>query len=184
MPDVCELSDETLVRQTLAGNDPAFAELARRHHAKIAGMATRFSTDPQQADDLIQDIFIRAWRKLRQFRAEMPFEHWLSRLAIRQCYDLLRKRRRQREDVVEPENWERMRELAAHPNDSSAAREWLHIAMRQLHPEERMVITLLELEDKSVRETSALTGWSEGNVKVRAFRARQKLKIILQKLDQ
>lgn len=182
--DAAAPSDETLVQQTLAGDERAFAELARRHHVKIAGMASRFGANSHETDDLIQDIFIRAWRKLGQFRREMPFEHWLSRLAIRQCYDLLRSRRRNREETVEPEEWERLRELSTRVAEPSAAKEFLDLALPKLAAEERMVITLLELEERSIREISDLTGWSEANVKVRAFRARQKLKTILEQLDE
>jgi RNA polymerase sigma-70 factor (ECF subfamily) len=182
--DATEPSDANLVAQSLAGDDQAFAELARRHHDRIARMVWRFVSQRTEADDVMQEIFLRAWRGLRQFRGEVPFEHWLSRLAIRQCHDLLRRRRRNREDVLEPEQWETLRELAARSDEPPAARDLLALAMRQLSPDERVVITMLELEERSVRETAALTGWSEANVKVRAFRARNKLKSLLEKLDE
>ena len=177
-------SDEHLVQQTLAGDDGAFAMLARRYRARIAGMAARFASDSHEADDLIQEIFLRVWRKLRQFRGVVPFEHWLLRLATRQCYDLLRRRYRRREETLDPEHWDRLADLSTRTEDAQAAREFLDLALRRLKPEERLVITLLELEEHSVRETSRLTGWSEASVKVRAFRARKKLKTILEQLDE
>lgn len=182
-----ESSDEILVERTLAGDDSAYAALARRHRGKIAGMASRFAAHPQDGEDLVQEIFIQAWRKLGQFKGGAPFEHWLSRIAVRKCYDLLRARRRGREDTVEPERWERMRELAqatetAAPEPADA-RELLNLAMARLGADEKMVITLLELEGRSVKEISAMSGWSESNVKVRAFRARHKLKGILEQLQ-
>lgn len=182
--DAAEPSDEDLVCQTLSGDDGAFAELARRHRDRLGRMAWRFAAGRAEAEDLVQEMFLRAWHKLRQFRGEVPFEHWLSRLAIRQCYDLLRQRQRNREDTLEPEHWESLRELATRTEEPDAAREWLDLAMRRLQPEERLVITLLELEERSVRDVSALTGWSEANVKTRAFRARQKLKTLLEELDE
>lgn len=139
-------------------------------------MGARFARDDGQLEDISQEIFIRAYRNLRKFRGDAPFEHWLARLAVRVCYDFLRKNRRFRGDVpLERED------LMAAPETGREAREVLDFALARLAPEERLVITLLELEDKSVREVAELTGWSESNVKVRAFRARQALKKILEK---
>lgn len=184
-----ESSDDILVKRTLAGDDSAYAVLAWRYRGKIVGMASRFTRNPQDAEDLVQEIFIQAWRKLGQFKGGAPFEHWLSRVATRKCYDLLRTRQRGREDTMEPERWERMRELAhsteakgANGPEPADARELLALAMAKLGADERLVITLLELEGRSVKEISALTDWSESNVKVRAFRARNKLKTILEQL--
>jgi RNA polymerase sigma-70 factor, ECF subfamily len=185
-----ESSDEILVERTLAGDDSAYAALARRHRGKIAGMASRFAANSQDGEDLVQEIFIQAWRKLGQFKGGAPFEHWLSRIAVRKCYDLLRARQRGREDTVEPERWERMRELAQATDgpgtngpEPADARELLNLAMARLGADEKLVITLLELEGRSVKEISAMSGWSESNVKVRAFRARNKLKGILEQLQ-
>jgi len=169
------VSDEELVASSLAGNDAAFAELVARHKRKVFAMAARFGRDDQQIDDIAQETFIRVWRSLAKFRADAPFEHWLSRIAVHACYDFLRKHRHEREHVALDENLD----APSHDTRNDAA-EILHAALAQLSPKERLVITLLELEEKSVREISMLTGWSESNVKVRAFRARAALKRILE----
>jgi RNA polymerase sigma-70 factor (ECF subfamily) len=174
-------ADEALVAATLAGDDDAFAQLVRRHKGRVFGTASRFARDPHQLDDLCQDIFLRAFRHLGKFRGDAPFEHWLARLTVSACYDFLRKERRVREQVS----------LDAHEFDfrdasveaalaAGRARELLDFAMRQLTPDERLILTLAELEERPMREISDLTGWSETNVKVRAFRARQSLKKVLQ----
>ncbi len=96
---------------------------------------------------------------------------------MRTCYDHLRRTKRDRDTVT-------LDDVHLTSEDNSApqrARELLDFALAQLAAEERLVITLLELEEKSVREIADLTGWSESNVKVRAFRARQRLKTILEK---
>jgi RNA polymerase sigma-70 factor, ECF subfamily len=168
-------SDETLVTAVLGGDDDSFSELVRRHKGKIFAMGARFAPDDHQLDDICQEIFIRAYRNLQKFRGDAPFEHWLSRLAVRVCYDFLRKNRRARNDrPLEP--WD----LVVQPERATEAKEVLDIALARLSAEERLVITLVELEDKSVREVAELTGWSEANVKVRAFRARETLKKILE----
>ncbi len=171
-----EIPDERLIQFTLAGEDEAFAELVRRHKSRVFGTARRFAQNDHELDDVCQEIFIKVYRNLRQFRGDAPFGHWVSRIAVRACYDLLRKTWHKPEQVP-------LDGLPLAVEDNMApqrAREVLEFAMAKLSPEQRLVITLLELEEKSVRETTELTGWSEANVKVRAFRARQALKKILE----
>lgn len=168
-----EPTDERLIQSSLAGDDEAFAALVRRYRTRVFGIAGRFTRHDHELDDVCQEIFIKAYRNLGRYRAEAPFEHWLSRIAVRACYDLLRRTRRERlhialEDV----------ELSTAPVETRA-RDLLEWGLAQLDAKERLVITLLELEEQSITEIAALTGWSESNVKVRAFRARQRLKEIL-----
>jgi RNA polymerase sigma-70 factor (ECF subfamily) len=174
-------ADETLVAETLAGDDDAFAELVRRHKRRVFGTASRFARDAHQLDDIAQEVFLRAFRNLAKFRRDAPFEHWLARVTVSACYDFLRKERRVREQIS----------LDAHPFDladasveaalaAGRARELVEYSMRQLSPDERLILTLAELEERPMAEIAELTGWSESNVKVRAFRARQHLKTILQ----
>ena len=173
--------DDQLVAATLAGDDRAFAELAGRHKTRVFGLASRFARNAADLEDICQDVFIQAFFKLRQFRRESPFEHWILRIATFKCYDYLRRHRRDRHDTsvdellasgyqpCAPEN------PVAHPD-----LERLHAALAQLSAKERLVITLLEIEDRSVQEVSDLTGWSAANVKVRAFRARAALRKLLE----
>ncbi|HVM60589.1 MAG TPA: RNA polymerase sigma factor [Verrucomicrobiae bacterium] len=171
-----EPSDQRLIESTLAGDDGAFATLVARHRRKVFGIAARFARNDAELQDICQDIFVKAYQKLKSFRGEAPFEHWVSRIAVRSCYDFLRATRHDRENIPLDGI-----ELGTQPSDNvQHASELLHWAMAKLSNDERLVITLLELEERSVRETAELTGWSESNVKVRAFRARQALKKILE----
>jgi RNA polymerase sigma-70 factor (ECF subfamily) len=173
-----EPTDERLIQSSLAGDDEAFAVLVRRYRSRVFGIAVRFARNDHELDDVCQEIFIKAYRSLAKYRAEAPFEHWLSRIAVRACYDLLRRTRAEREGRYL--SLEGIDLPAGERGEPAAAREWLEWALAQLPAEDRLVITLLELEEKPVREIAGLTGWSESNVKVRAFRARQKLKAILE----
>ena len=168
-------TDEALVAATLAGDEAAFAELARRHKRKVFGLAARFTRNPHDLEDLAQTVFLRVWRSLGGVRAAAPFEHWLARIAIRCCYDFLRASKRR-----PPELPLDAADAVPAPDDAGHAREIVHAALARLKPDERLVLTLLELENHSVREISEATGWSEANVKVRAHRARAALKLILQ----
>jgi RNA polymerase sigma-70 factor (ECF subfamily) len=176
-----EPADERLIESTLAGDDEAFAELVRRHKRKVFAIAARFARNEHELDDLCQEIFVKAYQKLGSYRAEAPFEHWVSRISVRACYDFLRKRRRDRLVVSLDDPQRPVREAAVeHDPGAGHAREMLARAMARLNPREQLVITLLELQERSVREVAALTGWSESNVKVRAFRARHALRKILE----
>ena len=181
MADFVPPSDAELVAATLAGDDDAFAEIVTRHKRRVFGTASRFARDDHQLDDIAQEVFVRAFRHLAKFRGDAPFEHWLARITVSACYVFLRKERRIREQVS----------LDAHDFDfrdgkvdaalaAGGARELLDYAMRRLTAEERLIITLAELEERPMREIAELTGWSESNVKVRAFRARQNLKKVLE----
>jgi RNA polymerase sigma-70 factor (ECF subfamily) len=175
--------DEQLVGAVLAGDEAAFAELARRHKGRVFGLAARFARNHADLEDICQEVFVQGYLRLRQFRRDSPFEHWLLRIATHKCYDYLRRRRRADETVSSELLFESGYEPAA-PESSvaSADLEKLHAALAQLPAPERLVLTLLNLEERSLLETSELTGWSVGNVKVRAFRARASLRKLLEKM--
>ena len=173
--------DAALVRYSLGGDDQSFAELIRRHKSRVFGTCSRFSRDSHELDDLCQEVFLRAYRKLSGFRGDAPFEHWLATLTISACYDHLRKERRHRENLAFNVETEDRRDTNIDASASArSAKELLDWAMRQLEPEDHLVLTLLELEERSIREISDATGWGESKVKVRAFRARAKLKLIIE----
>lgn len=180
MPASAPSDDEALVAATLGGEEDAFAELVRRHKRRVFGTASRFARDAHQLDDICQEVFLRAFRNLAKFRGDAPFEHWLARITVSACYDFLRKERRVREHVSLDTH-----ELPLYDTSLDAAiaagraRELVDFAMQRLSPDERLILTLAEIEERSVREIAELTGWSESNVKVRAFRARQSLKKVL-----
>ena len=141
-------------------------------------------------EDLAQEIFLKLFSRLDQYeaRAGIPLEHWVSRLAVRTCLDALRAKGRRPEVRIgdlpeEQQAW--LDYLAADesaPPDSAAgsARELVGKLLSKMSPEDRLVITLLDLEEKSVKEISELTGWGQSLVKVRAFRARRKLRKLAQ----
>ena len=174
--------DEQLVEETLFGNDRAFAELASRHKSRVFGIASRFARNPAELEDICQEVFVQAFFKLRQFRRDSPFGHWLMRITTCKCYDFLRKRRRDGAGVSVDAMLESGYEPSAPENPvPHPDLERLYAAMAQLSPKERLVITLLELEERSLQEISDLTGWSVANVKVRAFRARGALRKLMEK---
>jgi RNA polymerase sigma-70 factor (ECF subfamily) len=181
MADVSPPPDEALVAASLGGDDDAFAELVARHKRRVFATAARFARDDHQLDDICQEVFVRAFRHLGKFRGEAPFTHWLARITVSACYDFLRKERRVREQVsLDASVFEMPDRRIDAALAAGRARELLDHALRRLSPDERLIITLAEIEERPMREIAELTGWSESNVKVRAFRARQNLKRILE----
>lgn len=143
-------------------------------------------------EDLAQDIFLKMFTRLEQYQGAVPFSHWVSRIAVTTCIDQLRAQKRRPEfrwaDLSENEAdvldavMTNENDVAA--GDALAARELVHKLLDQLKPDDRLVIQLLDLEQKTIAEISALTGWSQSLVKVRAFRARRKLQKLFQELEQ
>lgn len=141
-------------------------------------------------EDLAQDIFLKMFTRLAQYQGNVPFTHWVSRIAVTTCIDQLRAQKRRPEfrwaDLSENEAEVLDNVLSDHtaeaPSDSMAARELVTRLLGQLAPADRTVIQMLDLEQKSVAEISALTGWGQSMIKVRAFRARRKLQKLFQEL--
>ncbi|MGA2193097.1 MAG: RNA polymerase sigma factor [Nitrospirota bacterium] len=171
-----DIPDERLVEAAISGDDDAFADIVSRYKRKVIRTASRFARDSGELDDLSQDVFIRVYKGLKNFRGAAPFEHWLMRIAVRTCYDFLNERRRRKDSLPLEDFHDIAVEDGLKDFDAFQAKEILNKALSRLKPKERLVITLMELEERTVKEVSALTGWSEANVKVRAFRARLALK--------
>jgi RNA polymerase sigma-70 factor (ECF subfamily) len=134
-------------------------------------------------EDLTQEIFLKMFTRLDQYQGAVPFPHWVSRIAVTTCIDHLRAQKRRPEyrwaDLSEEEagvlDAVTADESGPAPDDALAARELLERLLGELKPADQVVIRLLDLEQKSIAEISALTGWNQSLVKVRAFRARRKL---------
>ena len=181
-----EVSDQEIVRAVLAGDNARFEDLVLRYQSRLFGMARRYARREDEVADVVQEIFLKAYTRLGSWRGDAPFEHWLMRLATNTCYDFLRGHQRNREDSFTDLTREESDWLERHatgvPRDSAdadAAKALVMKVFERLSPANRMVLTLLELEDRPVKEIAALTGWSETLVKVRAFRARAEMRRIL-----
>jgi RNA polymerase sigma-70 factor (ECF subfamily) len=185
-----EDSDSQAVAAIRAGDAARFEELVCRYQPRLFATARRYARQEREVEDIVQEIFLKAYTKLDSWRGDAPFEHWLMRLAVRTCYDFLRSHQRNREHAVtelsaEEEDWigRQADPSSGVETASGAARTLVEKVLDQLSPAHRLVITLLELEERSVRDIAALTGWSIPLVKVRAFRARAEMRRILSRMD-
>lgn len=186
-----ERTEAELIAAVLQGDAASFEPLVLKYSPRVFATARRYARRDSEVEDIVQEVWLKAFDKLKSFRGEAPFEHWLMRMAVRTCYDFLRGHQRNREsffsDLSEPENdWlERFVTAPASASENAdAAKLLIGRVMDKLSPPARLVITLLEIEDRSVKEIAALTGWSVPLVKVRAFRARAEMRKIIAKMAQ
>ena len=141
-------------------------------------------------EDLTQEIFMKMFTRIDQYQGAVPFTHWVSRIAVTTCIDHLRAQKRRPEfrwaDLSENEaevlDAVMTNENEADTADALAAKELVNKLLDQLKPDDRLVIKLLDLEQKTIAEISELTGWNGSLVKVRAFRARRKLNKLFEEL--
>ena len=173
----------------LQGDTASFEPLVTKYSPRVFATARRYARRESEIEDIVQEVWSKAFHKLPGFRGEAPFEHWLMRMAVRTCYDFLRAHQRNREssftDLTEPEHdWLEsfVRAPAQASDEADAARQLVERLLAMLSPPARLVITLLEIENRSVKEISQLTGWSVSLVKVRAFRARSEMRKCLQRI--
>jgi RNA polymerase sigma-70 factor (ECF subfamily) len=181
------IDDAELLQRIRAGATDEFAELVRRHQARVFGILHRYERDAQRVEDLAQETFLKAWRALGQFDARAPFEHWISRIAVRTALDHLRREKKHKSSVGFDDLGEDALDWLRDENEKSeldarSAAEVLELAMRELPATDRVIITMQELEGRSVKEIAAVLEISGLAVRVRAVRARAKLKRALEKL--
>jgi RNA polymerase sigma-70 factor (ECF subfamily) len=170
--------DESAARQLVERLYPLVLKVARAHRPwRLA------------EEDLAQEIFMKVFARLDQYRGVVPFEHWVARVAVNTCLNQLRAQRTRPElrwaDLTEDEARVLEDSLAAVEAPAAqalAARELVDKLLERLKPDERLVLTWLDLEERSVAEISQLTGWGAARIKIKAFRARRKLRRHLERL--
>lgn len=191
MHDGAETEARDIVKRVLEGEVNAFALLMERYQDYVLAIVKRHAP-PNQVEELIQEVFIKAFQSLGGWRQTGRFRAWLSVIAVRTCYDYWRKHYRTREvpmSALSEAHREWLDRVLADASETTwqditrrrEAREILDWALDQLSAADRMVLELVYLEGQPVKEAARLLGWTVANVKVRAFRARRKInKLLLQ----
>lgn len=173
------------------GDQDACSALVKHLHADVLRIARSHRPRRLDEEDLIQMVFARVFERLQQYSGDVPFSHWVSRVAVNTCLNALRAEQRRPEvrlaDLSEDEN-AILDVLSADSREDAdtgtafAARELVAKLLQTLPPKDRLLITLLDLEGRTGAEVRAVTGWNEAVIKVRAFRARRKLRAQLEHL--
>jgi RNA polymerase sigma-70 factor, ECF subfamily len=181
-------NEQDSLRRIEQGDEIAARELLRHFHPFVLKIVRAHLPRRVSEEDLVQMIFIKVFHKLNQFTGRMPLEHWISRIAVNTCLNALKAEKIRpewrlgdfsEEIATEIEKLAATEVDTATHDDGKLAKKLVTKLIAQLSPEDRLIITLLHLEEKSVEEIHALTGWSRSVIKVRAFRARAKMKKML-----
>lgn len=172
--------DESAARDLVEHLHPLVIKIVRAHLPR--------RTDEE---DVLQDIFMKLFAKLDQYQGTVPIGHWVSKIALNHCFNLLRAQNSRPEwrmaDLSE-EHSEVLEAVASnpdrdpHPAEAMGAREILEVLLARLKPRDRMLIQLLEIEERTIDEVRQLTGWSSVLVRVGIHRARKKLNQLYQDL--
>jgi RNA polymerase sigma-70 factor (ECF subfamily) len=173
LPGAPAEEERRLVEASLAGDTEAFSDLVRLHQHRVFRLAGRFFRRRADVEDAAQETFLRAWRKLASYERRAPFEHWLTRVCLNCCYALLKRA------GSPPEPLEDRAGTIAIARDADVPIE-VERALRTLDPRDRFILLLLDGEGWGAAEIAAKLGWSRANVKVRAFRARRRLRRLLE----
>lgn len=183
------MSEEQLIRRAQQGDNGAFEELLLLHQKKVYNLCLRMSANPDDALDLSQEAFLRAWRSLGQYQFEASFSTWLFRLTSNICIDFLRrKKRRQETSLTESyDDSDEGAELSVpdaqpRPEQQAMTNETkieLARAMEQLSPEHREILQLRVIEDLQYEQIADILGVRVGTVKSRLARARLSFRKIL-----
>ena len=172
-------SDERLIRACLAGDENSYARLVERYERPVAALLWHFTRDRLVLEELIQDTFVEAYLSLTRFRRNAPFFPWLRTITTRVGYRYWRRRRQRPDREAILAEWQRETRLAAKSHAPSDTAEYVYRLLELLDPKDRLVLTLRYFEGCNTREVADRMGWTATLVKVRAFRARKKLKALL-----
>jgi RNA polymerase sigma-70 factor (ECF subfamily) len=183
--------DAALVAAAKSGDGRAFEVLVERHQSRIRAVAWRFTRVPEDAEDIAQQAFQKAFLHLRQFEGNSSFSTWLTRITINESLMWVRKKRAYREVPIEELGAENERSLSLDPPDPGPSpedrysqREWKQIlsrAMSELSPAIRTAIELRDLGELSTGETAGIMRVSVGAMKARLFHGRRKLRAKLKR---
>ena len=184
--------DLDLARQAQVGDESAFAEIVRRYSPRVFSVASRFFRQRSLVEEAAQEVFLKAYTQLGSFEGRGSIEGWLTRIATNTCLNMLRGQKRRPEytvsDLTEDEqSWLDHQSASGSGQQPSVensvvATDLADRLLSVLSPEDQQTLLMIDGEDASIKEVAEATGWSESKVKVRAFRARKKVREAMEKL--
>ncbi|MFH0879955.1 MAG: sigma-70 family RNA polymerase sigma factor [Lentisphaerota bacterium] len=190
-PAAMDIDAET-IREILKGRIDLYEKLIEKYKARVWRIVSR-RVPERDAGDVAMEVFIEAYRSLSSFSGRGPFEHWLSHLAFLVCCNYWRREKRrpetpassladgERDWLIAASQAQSTRDFEA-LNARAEAQEMIHKALSHLEAEDRMILNIVHLEGHSVAEAAEQTGWSRAKVKIRAMRARHKMKCHIEQL--
>ena len=183
--------DLDLARQAQVGDESAFAEIVRRYSPRVFSVASRFFRQRSLVEEAAQEVFLKAYTQLGSFEGRGSLEGWLTRIATNTCLNMVRSSKRRPEstvsDLTEDESSWLEHQSAGDGEQPSVENDLVATDLADrllsvLSPEDQQALLMIDGEDASIKEVAEVTGWSESKVKVRAFRARKKVREAMEKL--
>jgi RNA polymerase sigma factor (sigma-70 family) len=175
-----KLSDIDLIEETLAGNQSAYADLVKRHQRFVFTLALRFAKSREDAEEIAQDTFVKAYRSLSAFGRQSKFSTWLYTIVYTTAMTFLRKKRLDTSSIDDEGTFIQLesQNIAFDNNmaENKSRSYFLNLAIEQLLPDDAIIITLFYKGEQSLEEIAVTLGIDPNNVKVKLFRARQRLK--------
>ena len=177
------LVDQELIERARSGEGPAFNDIVLAYRRRILGTISRLIGRPEDVEDVAQEVFVRLYHSLDQLRTPQVFEPWLHRLTVNAAYDYLRRARRRGESRMSDLSEQQvvMADSAAGAKQDeeerhrSSVREFVNALFRHVSEEDRLLLTLKEVEGLALKELEQIYGVNENALKVRLFRARQRV---------
>jgi RNA polymerase sigma-70 factor, ECF subfamily len=175
--------DFELIQRARSGDDSAFNQIVSTYRKRIMGTIARLIGRPEDVEDVAQDVFLRLYFSLEQLRTPEVFEPWLYRLTVNAAYDYLRKQRRRNESRMSDLSEEQVLLADAMAGGRADAdeqhrrkvRETVDILLGSVSEEDRILLVLKEVEGLSLKELEKIYNVKENALKVRLFRARQRV---------
>ncbi len=178
--------DILYIEQVLAGKINAFSFIVDRHKDKAYNLAFRICGNHEEAEEIVQDSFLKAYKSLGGFKMKSSFATWLYRIVYNTAISRVRIKNK---GILSLEDFpaDAIDFIGSNPSEEEAEKEYrsslLSFALQKISEEERGLISLYYYEDMCIEEISEVTGVSKSNVKVRMFRARQKMLEIIEKVE-
>ncbi len=182
-----------LARCAREGDESAFEEIMRRYSRRVFHYASKFFRQRSLVEEVAQEVFLKAFTELGSYEGRGSMEGWLTRITTNTCLNMLRSSKRRPEltvsDLTDDETaWLDNNQAAAATERHQSSERSLVAAdlagrvLQTLTPADRLVLTLIDGEDASIKDVVEMTGWSESKVKVQAFRARRRMRDAVEKL--
>ena len=177
--------DHLLIKDICAGQTQLYAILVKRYEGLIFTLCMRMMKNREDAEEVAQDVFVKAYQALSGFKGDAKFSSWLYRIAYNRSLDMLARKKRQpsfenTEELANSnfENIENALDNMEHAKQQSFIKE----AINQLESEDAFIVTVYYYEEQSVAEIAQITGLTESNIKIKLFRSRKKLFTLLESM--
>jgi RNA polymerase sigma-70 factor (ECF subfamily) len=181
-----------LVRRAQKGDETAFREIVERYQSKVFSIIHGIIRQRNDVEDIAQQVFTKVFFSLRNFDFRSSLITWIYKITVNECFDYLRKKKVRKlvyesdlseDEVRRVENTEPAVDRQVPADQNLARRDYVVKLLTKVSEEERTLLVLKEVEGRSVEELAEITGMNENTIKVKLFRARQKLVKAAQRLD-